>query len=115
VEQGGEVLRREARLITEKDGPEARQPHAHAAFVGFGHRRCIHDDAKRQRAGQSGPRRESFVPTSHGQIEATAAWLRDLIELGQAVSTMAMQAVAHDFLPVWLLGHVTSVIIHKRI
>jgi hypothetical protein len=49
------------------------------------------------------------------QIEATAAWLCDLIELGQAVSTMAMQAVAHDFLPVWLLGHATSVIIHKRI
>jgi hypothetical protein len=49
------------------------------------------------------------------QIEATAAWLCDLIELGQAVSAMAMQAVAHDFLPVWLLGHITSVIIHKRI
>jgi hypothetical protein len=49
------------------------------------------------------------------QIKAIAAWLCDLIELGQAVSTMAMQAVAHDFLPVWLLGHATSVIIHKRI
>ena len=44
---------------------EARQPHAHAAFVGIGHPRRIPDDAKRQRAGQSRPGRKWLVPQSH--------------------------------------------------
>jgi len=29
-----------------------KQPHAHPALVGFGYRRCIHNDAERQHAGR---------------------------------------------------------------